>query len=80
MCMSATQPANPAVRLVFLHGFEPSEALAVLRAAKAAVKDPENVAASMSTPTNLEWKVGDLVAHVAEEHAWFREHGSPKPD
>lgn len=78
--MSSNSHADSAVRLVFLHGFEPAEALAILRAAKAAVKDPENVAASMSTPTNLEWRVGDLVAHVAEEHAWFREHGSPKPD
>ncbi|MBN1242280.1 MAG: DUF3783 domain-containing protein [Spirochaetales bacterium] len=78
--MSTLQNDSAPVRLVFLHGFEPAEALAILRAAKAAVEDPENVAASMSTPTNMDWKVGDLVAHVSEEHAWFREHGSPKPD
>lgn len=67
-------------RVIFLHGLSREEAVSLMRAAKAVLPDPEGLAFSMATPSNLEWRVRDLVEHVAEEHAYMREHGKPKPD
>ncbi len=58
-----------AAKVVFMHGFTNEEAVAIMRAVKAALADPGAVAFSVSTPSNLEWKVADLVREVAEEHA-----------
>jgi hypothetical protein len=55
-------------KVVFLHGFSKDEALAAMRAVKAAVADPASIAFSMSTETNLSWKVSDLVKEVSREH------------
>jgi hypothetical protein len=64
-------------KVVVLHGFEPEEALAAMRALKAALPAAGGAAFATTTETNLRWKVGDLVEHVAEEH---RAHtGQAKP-
>ena len=62
-------------KVVFMHGFSKEEALAAMRAGKAAVADPASIAFSMSTATNLGWKVSDLVNEVSREH---REMSKPK--
>ena len=59
-------------RIVVLHGFEEEAMLAVMRAVKGALPDPGSVAFASTTPTNLEWKVGDLVEHIGEEHAAWK--------
>jgi hypothetical protein len=60
-------------KVVLLHGFSPEEALAVIRTLKTAVPSASDAAFATSTETNLGWKLGDLIEHVAEEHRHFRE-------
>jgi len=60
-------------KAVILHGFTNEEALAVMRAVKALGLGPESTAFATTTPTSIGWKVGDLVEHLAEEHAMTRE-------
>jgi hypothetical protein len=65
------------MKVVVLHGFGPEEALAAMRALKAALPSAAGAAFATTTETNLLWKVGDLVEHIAEEH---RAHtGKAKP-
>jgi hypothetical protein len=60
-------------KIVILHGFESEEVLAALRALKAALPSARDAAFATTTPTNLEWKLSDLLEQVAEEHRQFRE-------
>lgn len=55
-------------RLVFLHGFSQEEAVKAMRAVKAALNDQSGIAFAMSTPSNIEWPVKELIEHVLEEH------------
>lgn len=65
-------------QVVLLHGFSSDQALAVMRAAKAAAAeagaDPAEIAFAMTTPTNIEWKVSQLLTDVAEEHDYMRKN------
>jgi hypothetical protein len=65
-----------ATPVVLLHGFSNDQALALLRAVKRAAPeaglDPAGIAFATSTPTNLDWKLGDLVEEVAGEHAYLK--------
>jgi hypothetical protein len=67
-----------ATQVVLLHGFSSDQALAVMRAAKAAAAgtgaDPSEIAFAMTTPTNLEWKVSQLLTDVAEEHDYMKKN------
>lgn len=47
-----------------------------MRAVKSALPEAREAAFATTTPSNLEWKVSDLLEHIAEEHAWFRENPS----
>ena len=58
-------------RLIFMHGFEREDVLKILRAIKTLVDDPRGVAFTTSTPTNLEWKVKDLISEVRKEHEYM---------
>ncbi len=58
-------------KIVILHGFEAEEAVAVMRAVKAALPAARDAAFATSTPHNLEWKLKELVEHVTEEHEAF---------
>jgi len=63
-------------KIVLLHGFEDDALLSVVRAVKAAISDPENIAFAATTDVNMGWKVKDLIEHVAEEHkAWKNKKG-----
>ncbi len=66
--------------VILLHGLSQDEALAVMRAAKAALPDPAKLAFAMTTQTSLTWTVAELMEHLAEEHASMMEHGKAKPD
>ena len=55
-------------KTIVLHGFTNEEAVAIMRAVKAALPSAKDAAFAMSTPTNLGWKFADLIEHVGEEH------------
>jgi hypothetical protein len=54
-------------KVILLHGFEDDSSV---RGAvpEAALPDPETIAFATTTPSNLRWKVEDLMEHVSEEH------------
>lgn len=58
-------------KLIMLHGFSQEEALGLLRMIKANQEDPREIAFCMTTETNMEWKIKDLIADVTEEHAYM---------
>jgi hypothetical protein len=64
--------------VVLLHGFSNEQALVLMRAAKKAAAetglDPASIAFAMTTPTNVEWKVADLLTEVADEHDYMRKN------
>ncbi|MGA2546853.1 MAG: DUF3783 domain-containing protein [Rectinemataceae bacterium] len=60
-------------KIIVLHGFKPEEALAAMRALKAAIPSAGDAAFATTTETNLGWKVKELIEHVTEEHRRFRE-------
>jgi len=60
-------------KVIVLHGFDPEEALAALRALKAALPSAVDAAFATTTETNLEWKLKDLLEHVSDEHRQYRE-------
>lgn len=62
---------NPA-KIVFIHGFEDEEIRTLMGAVKAAFPGRGDLAFAMSTETNLEWKVKDLIAEVSTEHAYMK--------
>jgi hypothetical protein len=61
-------------KLVLMHGFTNEEAVAMMRAVKAASVDPEEIAFAITTSTNLEWKIKDLVDQVRYEHEYLKEN------
>jgi hypothetical protein len=65
-------------KIVVLHGFEPEEALAAMRALKAALPSAGDAAFATTTETNLEWRLKDLVEHVSEEHRQYKEMSKPR--
>ena len=65
-------------KVIYLHGFEKDDLFKVIRAIKAEVDNPGEIAFSTSTPTNLEWKIKDMIAEVREDHAFFKEQEKKK--
>jgi hypothetical protein len=60
-------------KIILLHGFKPEEALAAMKALKAALPSAGDAAFATTTETNLGWKLGDLIEHISEEHRLYRE-------
>jgi hypothetical protein len=60
-------------KIVVLHGFTQDETIAAMRAIKAALPSAHDAAFATTTETNLGWKLGDLIAHVGEEHRQYKE-------
>jgi len=58
-------------KLILFHGLSPAEAQAAMRAVKAALNAEAGIAFAMTTETNRQWKVDDLIEHVLEEHRSF---------
>jgi hypothetical protein len=62
--------------VVFLHGFSEKVLFEVVQAVKDASRkagiDPGLIAFASSTPTNLNWKLKDLIREVREEHQMMR--------
>ena len=59
--------SNEAKVIVF-YGLSNDEAVKAMRAVKAALETRDGVAFAMTTPTNIDWPMGELAAHVWEEH------------
>ena len=55
-------------KVILLHGFSTDEAVAAMRAIKAALPAARDAAFATTTETNLSWKVSELIGHVSEEH------------
>lgn len=55
-------------KAVIMHGFSAEEALAVMRAVKAASAPAAKAAFATTTKTSVEWKVSYLLEHLEEEH------------
>ena len=70
---------NPDERMVLIHGFSREETIAIMRAAKSAVSDPQGIAFTTSTPSNIEWKLRDVITEVREEHEYMR-NNPPQPN
>ncbi|MBN2652181.1 MAG: DUF3783 domain-containing protein [Spirochaetales bacterium] len=58
-------------KVVLLNGFSREEVFAILKAVKAVVSDPKEVAFATSTPVNLDWKFKDIISDVSQEHKFF---------
>ena len=58
-------------KVVMLHGFSKDEVLTVMRLIKDQMKDRNDVAFCMTTPTNLDWTVKDMIKDVWEEHVYM---------
>ena len=65
-------------KVIYFHGFERDDVFKIIKAIKASVSYPGEIAFSTSTPTNLEWKIKDMVAEVREDHAFFKEQEKKK--
>ncbi|MCF7949628.1 MAG: DUF3783 domain-containing protein [Spirochaetia bacterium] len=65
---------NPDERMVLIHGFSREETIAIMRAAKSVSSDPQGIAFTTSTPSNIEWKLRDVIAEVREEHEYMRKN------
>jgi ribosomal silencing factor RsfS len=55
-------------KLVLFHGFSQEETIKLMRAVKQALADPRETAFAMTTESNQDWTVRDLIEHVGEEH------------
>ncbi|MCF6334236.1 MAG: DUF3783 domain-containing protein [Spirochaetales bacterium] len=71
---------NKQAKVIFFHGFERDDVFKIIKAIKAAVPNPGDIAFSTSTPTNLEWKIKDMVTEVMEDHAFFKEQEKKKKE
>jgi hypothetical protein len=69
----------PEGKMILLHGFSREELGAVMGAVRGAMADPGDIAFAVTTPSNIGWKVGDLVAEVRGEHEYLKKNppGSP---
>ena len=67
-------------KVIFFHGFEREDVFKIIKAIKASASNPKEIAFSMSTPTNLEWKIKDMVTEVREDHAFFKEQEKKKKE
>ena len=66
-------------RVVLIHGFSREETIAIMRAAKSVSADPQGIAFTTSTPSNLDWQLRDLIIEVREEHEYMRQN-PPQPN
>lgn len=62
-------------RLLMIHGFSRDDTLKIMRAVKNIIKEnPQGIAFTMTTPTNADWKVKDLIKEVRTEHEYMQKN------
>ncbi len=62
---------NMEERVLIMHNFEKGEISKLLKVIREAFPDKEFIFAS-TTPTNLEWRVQDLIGELKKEHEEFK--------
>jgi len=62
---------NTEERVIIMHNFEKGEVSKLLKVVREAFPDKEFIFPS-TTPTNLEWKVQDLIGELKKEHEEFK--------
>ena len=62
---------NTEERVIIMHNFEKGEVSKLLKVVREAFPDKEFIFAS-TTPTNLEWRVQDLIGELKKEHEEFK--------
>lgn len=65
-------------KVILMHGFSQEEVVAAMRLLKQGMGTAKDAAFAMTTPTNLEWKVSDLLEHVSEEHEQMKLYNKAK--
>ncbi|MDA3939051.1 MAG: DUF3783 domain-containing protein [Spirochaetia bacterium] len=71
--ISKQQTSLRPAKVIYFHGFERDDVFKIIKAIKGSVSNPGEIAFSTATPTNLEWKIKDMVAEVREDHAFIKE-------
>lgn len=61
-------------RLVMINGFSRDDTLKIMRAVKGNLEDPHGIAFTMTTETNKEWVIKDLIKEVRTEHEYMRKN------
>ena len=61
-------------KVISINGFTQDETVAIMRAVKMVIDQPENTAFAMGTESNREWKVGDLIREVRQEHEYMKKN------
>ncbi len=59
-------------KVILINGYTNEETLKIMRAIKAVLEDPTEVAFAMGTETNRTWVVNDLLKEVSEEHEYMK--------
>ena len=59
-------------RFILIHGFSREETMKILKVIKSEAEAPQGIAFSVTTPTNLEWTVKELIKDVREEHEYMQ--------
>ncbi len=59
-------------KVILINGYSNEETLKIMRAVKAVLDDPAEVAFAMGTETNRTWVVNDLLKEVSEEHEYMK--------
>jgi hypothetical protein len=67
-------------KVVLLHGYTDEQAYQIMRAIKSLGIEPENTAFATTTPSNLEWKVTDLIEHLSQEHEYMKVNRRRDPE
>ena len=61
-------------KTILIHGFSDDEVINIMNAVKKISENPVNIAFSMTTQKNLNWKVKDLIKEVRAEHDYILLH------
>lgn len=58
-------------KTILIHGFSDDEVINIMNAVKKISIDSKNIAFSMTTSKNMDWKVKDLIKEVRAEHDYI---------
>lgn len=72
--------ATMSEKIVFINGFSKEETVKIMRAAKGAVENPDDIAFCMGTESNRKWVVSDLIREVREEHEYMKANPPGNPE
>jgi hypothetical protein len=59
-------------KVIFVNGFSQDETIKIMRAVKAVMENPGDIAFAMGTETNRTWNVSALLTEVKKEHEYMK--------